>query len=73
MNAWIRNWMAKGWVNSQGKPVANRKLWEQLHALASEFDDIRFHKVKGHAGLEGNERADELANHGMDEVQDLAS
>lgn len=57
---WYVSWQAKGWKNSKGQPVQNRDLWERL-LKAVEPHDIRFEKVKGHAGVELNERCDELA------------
>ncbi|WP_078281739.1 ribonuclease HI [Mycobacteroides franklinii] len=64
---WHRGWMARGWCTSDGKPVANRVLWERLLTLA-EGRDIEWQWVKGHSGDVGNERADELATLGRAEV-----
>ena len=61
---WIRGWKAKGWKNSQRKPVKNKDLWLELDELAAARD-VTWAWVKGHAGDYGNERADELANRGM--------
>jgi ribonuclease HI len=57
---WYVSWRKNGWKNSKGEPVQNRDLWE---ALLAEVDkhQVRFEKVKGHAGVELNERCDELA------------
>lgn len=57
---WYINWRRNGWKNSKGDPVQNRDLWE---ALLSEVDkhQVEFRKVKGHAGVELNERCDQLA------------
>jgi ribonuclease HI len=57
---WIKNWQKKGWRKSNKKPVENRDLWEQM-LKAMESHDIHWVKVKGHAGIELNERADQLA------------
>ncbi|MBW2452031.1 MAG: ribonuclease HI [Deltaproteobacteria bacterium] len=57
---WIEGWVARGWKNSQKKPVANRDLWERLLAL-SETHHIKWHWVRGHDGHAENERCDELA------------
>ncbi len=54
-------WLAHG---CQKKPVKNEDLWRQLDAALAQHD-VNFHWVKGHAGHEGNERADQLANQGM--------
>lgn len=59
---WYEGWRARGWKNSQKKPVANRDLWEPLvDAYLERADEIEFVWVKGHAGEVWNERADELA------------
>ena len=57
---WLVSWKNKGWKNAQKKPVKNRDLWEKLDALI-HFHEAQFHWVKGHAGLEENERCDTLA------------
>ena len=61
---WIHGWKKRGWKKSDKKPVINKDLWQQLDALNSEHD-ITWKWVKGHAGIEGNERADELARQGI--------
>ncbi len=61
---WIKGWKAKGWKNSQKKPVKNKDLWVELDELANRHK-ITWKWVKGHAGDPGNEKADELANKGM--------
>ena len=61
---WVASWKRNGWRTSDRKPVKNIDLWQQLDALAAQHQ-IRWHWVKGHAGTEGNERADRLANEGM--------
>lgn len=58
---WYEGWLARGWKNSQKKPVANRDLWEPLIDLVLERDEITFTWVKGHSGNEMNEIADQLA------------
>ena len=59
---WYDGWLARGWRNSQRKPVANRDLWEPLiDAYQERSDEIRFTWVKGHAGVPLNEEADRLA------------
>lgn len=57
---WYVNWQKHGWQNSKGQPVQNRDLWERL-LMAYQRHHVRFEKVKGHAGVEWNERCDELA------------
>lgn len=69
ITVWIYGWIKKGWVTSKKKPVENRELWERLYNLKRRFDSIEFIKVKGHSGNEGNDRADELANKGMNQYK----
>jgi len=58
---WWAGWLARGWVNSQKKPVANRDLWEPLVHAVNERGDVAFHWVKGHSGHEMNDFVDRLA------------
>jgi ribonuclease HI len=62
---WLPAWRARGWKTSDKKPVKNQDLWQALAAQA-ERHDVSWHWVKGHAGHPENERADELANMGLD-------
>lgn len=64
---WMRNWIRRGWRTAEGKPVKNADLWQQLNEQAAAHE-IEWRWVKGHAGVEGNERADELANRGVETV-----
>jgi ribonuclease HI len=64
---WLPQWKGRGWKTADKKPVKNQDLWERLDALASEHE-IEWHWVKGHAGHPGNERADQLANRGIEEL-----
>lgn len=57
---WYVNWQKNGWRNSKGEPVQNRDLWEQLLIEVARHH-VTFAKVKGHAGVELNERCDALA------------
>lgn len=57
---WVNKWRRQGWRTSQGKPVANQDLWEQLYIL-NKRHRIAWLWVRGHAGNVNNERADELA------------
>ena len=66
---WIRGWKAKGWKTAAKKPVKNVDLWKELDEQVGKHD-ISWQWVKGHAGVEGNERADQLANKGIDEMSD---
>jgi ribonuclease HI len=60
-DAWWRGWLARGWVNSARKPVANRDLWEPLVSAVRERGDITFRWVKGHSGDPMNDLVDRLA------------
>jgi ribonuclease HI len=63
---WIKGWKAKGWITSTKQPVKNAELWKRLDALvASGGHQIEWRWVKGHSGDPGNERADMLANKGV--------
>ena len=61
---WIHGWKKNGWKTADKKPVKNAELWQRLDAALSEHQ-ISWHWVKGHAGHDENERADELAREGM--------
>ena len=61
---WIHGWKKRGWKKSDKKPVVNMDLWKRLDKLNAERN-VTWKWVKGHAGVEGNERADELARAGM--------
>lgn len=65
---WIHNWKIKGWKTASKKPVKNADLWQRLDR-AREQHQVEWHWVKGHSGHEENERADQLANKGIDELQ----
>jgi ribonuclease HI len=62
---WVANWKRRGWKTADKKPVKNQDLWERLDALAT-IHDLEWHWVPGHAGVEGNERVDRLANEAID-------
>lgn len=69
ITSWIYNWMKKGWVTSKKEPVENKELWQALYNEKQKFKDIRFIKVKGHSDNFGNNKADALANKGMDAIR----
>ncbi|BAO43713.1 ribonuclease HI [Thiolapillus brandeum] len=68
MNQWIHNWKRNGWKTAARKPVKNADLWQQLDALVQQHQ-VDWEWVKGHSGHPENERADELANRGIEELQ----
>jgi ribonuclease HI len=64
---WHVGWLRRGWKNSQGKPVANRDLWEELLPLALSSDRaVKFSWVKGHSGDLMNDFVDSLATEAAD-------
>ena len=66
---WIHGWKKKGWVTASKQPVKNAELWQELDALVhGGIHRIEWHWVRGHAGDPGNEKADALANKGVDQV-----
>lgn len=67
ISEWIKSWKARGWRTASKEPVKNVDLWQELDTLANKHD-IEWVWVKGHAGHEGNERADQLANRGVEMV-----
>lgn len=66
---WIKGWKAKGWMTASKQPVKNVELWKRLDQLVQEGGhQIEWRWVKGHSGDPGNERADMLANKGVDKA-----
>jgi ribonuclease HI len=65
ITVWLASWQARGWRTANRKPVKNQDLWVELAAAAGRHQ-VDWHWVKGHAGHPGNERADELANQGLE-------
>jgi len=68
MKTWIAGWKRNGWQTSARKPVKNVDLWQALDAEVARHQ-VQWVWVKGHAGDPGNERADQLANDGVDSVR----
>jgi len=64
---WMPNWKKRGWKTAAKKPVKNKDLWQALDE-ATQRHKIDWRWVKGHAGNPGNEKADDLANLGIDEL-----
>ena len=67
ISQWIHNWKRNGWRTADKKPVKNAELWQRLDEL-TKTHELKWLWVKGHAGHPGNERADQLANRGIDEL-----
>jgi ribonuclease HI len=68
LTKWVHGWKRNGWKTASKKPVKNKDLWQALEA-ACERHEIKWVWVKGHAGDEGNEKADELARLGAEEAR----
>ena len=64
---WIANWKKRGWKTASKQPVKNKDLWQRLDKAATQHQ-VEWHWVRGHTGHPENERADELANRGIDEL-----
>lgn len=64
---WLPSWKKRGWKTAAKKPVKNADLWQRLDR-AAQAHRISWHWVKGHSGHPENERADILANRGIDEL-----
>jgi ribonuclease HI len=64
---WMANWKKRGWKTADRKPVKNVDLWQRLDAALSRHR-VQWHWVRGHTGHPENERADALANRGIDEL-----
>lgn len=66
---WIYGWKAKGWKTAAKQPVKNAELWQVLdHLVSTSGHRIEWRWVKGHAGDPGNEKADALANQGVEQA-----
>ena len=68
ITSWMDGWKKKGWKTSARKPVKNVDLWQALDEQ-NQRHKVTWHWVRGHSGHPENERADELANRGIDEMQ----
>ena len=68
ITGWIHGWKARGWKTADKKPVKNDDLWKRLD-VARTRHEVKWHWVKGHAGHALNERADQLANRGIEEMR----
>lgn len=64
ISEWIHGWKARGWKTAAKEPVKNADLWQELDSAQAKHK-VEWRWVKGHAGHDGNERADALANRGV--------
>ena len=71
MTLWLADWKRREWRTAAKKPVKNADLWRELDALVAQHD-LTWKWVRGHVGNAGNERADELANLGVEQARSLA-
>ena len=62
---WMANWKKRGWLTASKQPVKNKDLWQKLDEQIKKHQ-IQWHWVKGHSGHPGNEKADALANRGVE-------
>lgn len=66
---WMANWKANNWRTKAKKPVKNQDLWQRLDEVTQKHE-LEWKWVKAHVGIEGNEKADQLANKGIDDRLD---
>ena len=64
---WVNNWQKNNWKTADKKDVKNKELWQELISLTNTHE-VTFHKVKGHADNEYNNRCDELARNAIKEI-----
>lgn len=64
---WLPSWKRRDWKTAAKKPVKNADLWRRLET-AAKMHEVRWHWVRGHSGVDGNETADRLANRAIDEL-----
>ena len=65
ISEWLEGWKRAGWRTAARKPVKNEDLWRRLDAITAKHR-VEWHWVRGHAGHPENERADALANQGLE-------
>ncbi|WP_157670331.1 ribonuclease HI [Chitinibacter sp. GC72] len=68
IETWIHGWKKNGWKTAAKQPVKNEDLWRALDEQVARHT-VQWRWVKGHAGNPGNERADQLANRGVESIQ----
>jgi len=64
MTEWVEGWKKRGWRTASRQPVKNVDLWRLLEKELGRHE-VNWHWVKGHSGVPGNEKADELARRGI--------
>lgn len=68
ISSWVSGWKSRGWKKADGKSPENVELWQQLDSLNSQFSNIKYIWVKGHAGHPQNELCDQMCNQALDEA-----
>lgn len=68
ISEWIHGWKRRGWLTADRKPVKNADLWQRLDVLG-QLHVVDWRWVRGHSGDPGNERADALANRGVEQAR----
>ncbi len=68
LSSWINNWKSRSWKKADGKEPENVEKWKELDMLLSNFKNINYIWVKGHAGHPQNEMCDQLCNEALDEA-----
>jgi ribonuclease HI len=68
INEWMANWKKRGWKTASKEPVKNADLWKLLDEQVNRHT-VTWKWVRGHTGHHGNEKADQLANRGVDDVR----
>jgi len=68
ITVWLASWKSRGWRTASKQPVKNVDLWQRLDSLNAQHE-VTWRWVKGHSGDPGNERADQLANRGVDLIK----
>ena len=66
---WMAKWKQRGWITASKEPVKNRDLWQRLDEALARHPKVEWRWIKGHSGHPDNERADALANQGIDELE----
>ena len=69
IKSWIHGWKQRGWKTAGKTSVQNVELWQRLEQAVNRHEHVDWKWVRGHIGHHGNERADQLANRGVDEVR----
>ena len=65
---WLATWRQRGWKKADGRPVANRDLWQQLEQQLQLFSKLQFSWTKGHSSNKNNNFVDHLLNQTMDQM-----